>query len=136
MTLMFQREVAERIVAGPGSRAYGRLSVLAGWRTTARLLFEIDPRAFTPPPKVHSAVVQLTPLARPLAVDPDVLERVVAAAFGQRRKMLRQSLRTLGGDPSPLLAAAGLAGTERAEEIGVPGFVALANAFAGSGRGK
>ena len=130
MTLMFQREVAERIVAVPGSKTFGRLGVLAGWRSEARLLFEVDPRAFTPPPKVVSAVVGIIPRPEPLFCDPDVLERVTAAAFGQRRKMLRQSLRTLGVDPQLLLAAAGIDGTERAEQIAVAGFVALARAFA------
>jgi len=130
MTLMFQREVAERIVAEPGSKSYGRLGVLAGWRTEARIAFDIDPRAFTPPPKVVSSVVHFTPRPAPLPVDPRALERVVAAAFGQRRKMLRQSLKSLGGDPLAILDAAGIDGTERAEDIDVAGFVALANAFA------
>jgi len=103
MTLMFQREVAERIVADPGSKTYGRLAVLAGWRTAARIQFNIPAAAFTPPPKVMSSVVGFVPRARPLPADPAVLERVVAAAFGQRRKMLRQSLRSLGVDPLPLL---------------------------------
>jgi 16S rRNA (adenine1518-N6/adenine1519-N6)-dimethyltransferase len=129
MTLMFQREVAERIVAAPGGKTYGRLAVLAGWRSDARILFDVSPRAFTPPPKVVSAVVQIVPKSHPLPCDPAIIERVVAAAFGQRRKMLRQSLRALGRDPAPLLAAAGIAPTQRAEEIDVAGFVALANAF-------
>ena len=130
MTLMFQREVAERIVAGPGSKSYGRLAVLAGWRSEARILFNIPAAAFTPPPKVMSSVVGFVPKPTPLPVDPAVLERVVAAAFGQRRKMLRQSLKPLGVDPLPLLEAAGIDPTQRAEEIDVPRFVALANAFA------
>src|SRR5690606_18886175 len=117
LTLMFQREVAERIVAAPGTKSYGRLGVLAGWRSEARIRFNVAPSAFTPPPKVTSAVVGLVPRARPLATDPGMLERVVAAAFGQRRKMLRQSLRPLGIDPIPLLEAAGIMPTERAEEI-------------------
>jgi len=129
MTLMFQREVAERIVAGPGSKAYGRLSVITGWRTRARLLFDIAPRAFTPSPKVTSSVVHLEPIPEPLAADPAVLERVTQAAFGQRRKMLRQSLKTLDVDPQLLLAACGIDGVRRAEEIDVAGFVALAAAF-------
>jgi 16S rRNA (adenine1518-N6/adenine1519-N6)-dimethyltransferase len=129
MTLMFQREVAERIVAAPGGKTYGRLAVLAGWRSDAHILFDVSPRAFTPPPKVVSAVVQIVPKSHPLPCDPAILERVVAAAFGQRRKMLRQSLKALGRDPAPLLAAAGIAPTQRAEEIDVAGFVALANAF-------
>jgi len=130
LTLMFQREVAERIVASAGDDAYGRLAVLAGWRARSEILFDISPRAFTPPPKVTSSVVHIIPRPRPLACDPAVLERVTAAAFGQRRKMLRQSLKTLGADPAALLAAAGLDGTRRAEEIDVAGFVALANALA------
>ena len=130
LTLMFQREVAERIVATPGSKSYGRLAVLAGWRSDARILFNIPAAAFTPPPKVMSSVVGFVPKPSPLPADTAVLERVVAAAFGQRRKMLRQSLKSLGADPLPLLDAAGIAPTQRAEEIGVAGFVALANAFA------
>jgi 16S rRNA (adenine1518-N6/adenine1519-N6)-dimethyltransferase len=129
LTLMFQREVAERIGASPGSKTYGRLSVLAGWRTNAEILFDIPARAFTPPPKVTSSVVQLIPLPRPVPADAATMERVVAAAFGQRRKMLRQSLKSLGVDPLPLLATAGIAETQRAEEIDVAGFAALANAF-------
>jgi 16S rRNA (adenine1518-N6/adenine1519-N6)-dimethyltransferase len=130
LVLMFQREVAERIVAAPGSKAYGRLAVLASWRTEARILFDISPAAFVPPPKVTSSVVRLVPRETPLPCDRRTLERVTEAAFGQRRKMLRQSLRTLGIDPLPLLAAAGLEPTARAEEIPVAGFVALANAYA------
>src|SRR5690606_30260100 len=129
LTLMFQKEVAERIVAGPGSKAYGRLGVLARWRTDARLLFEVSPKAFTPPPKVTSAIVQLTPKAAPLECRLEDLERVTAAAFGQRRKMLRASLKGLG-NPEAALAAAGIEPTRRAEEIGIDGFVALARAFA------
>lgn len=129
MTLMFQREVAERIVATPEDDAYGRLSILAGWRTEARILFDIGPKAFTPPPKVTSSVVEFVPRANPLPCDRAKLERVAMAAFGQRRKMLRQSLKTLGVDPLPLLAAAGIAETARAEEIDVAGFVRIANAL-------
>jgi len=125
LTLMFQREVAERIVAGPGSKVYGRLSVLAGWRTEARIAFEVPPQAFTPPPKVHSAVVHMTPRKDAAQVPPASLEAVTRAAFGQRRKMLRQSLRPLGNVPA-LLEAAGLTGTERAEDVTVEGFVAMA----------
>ena len=128
LTLMFQREVAERIVAAPGAKAYGRLGVLAGWRTEAHILFDIDPRAFTPPPKVTSSVVQLTPRPHPLPCSTAVLERVTAAAFGQRRKMLRQSLKTLGVEPARLLEVTGIDGTARAEEIDVAAFVALARA--------
>jgi 16S rRNA (adenine1518-N6/adenine1519-N6)-dimethyltransferase len=128
LVLMFQREVAERIVAQPGSKAYGRMSVLAGWRTQARILFDIAPTAFVPPPKVVSSVVELIPRQNPLPCERDVLERVAAAAFGQRRKMLRQSLKSLG-DPSSLLRAAGVEPTARAEDIPVEGFVAMANAL-------
>jgi 16S rRNA (adenine1518-N6/adenine1519-N6)-dimethyltransferase len=126
MTLMFQREVAERIVATPGSEAYGRLGVLAGWRTEARIAFDVPPRAFTPPPKVTSSVVNLLPRAEPLAADVRGLGRVTAAAFGQRRKMLRQSLKSLGGEK--LLEATGIDPTRRAETLSVTEFVALANA--------
>jgi 16S rRNA (adenine1518-N6/adenine1519-N6)-dimethyltransferase len=129
MVLMFQREVAERIVAAPGSKQYGRLAVLAGWRTQARILFDVAPSAFVPPPKVTSSVVRLTPRATPLPCSGASLARVTAAAFGQRRKMLRASLRSLGGDPQPLLDAAGIDPTARAEDIAVDGFVALANAL-------
>ena len=129
MTLMFQREVAERIVATPADDAYGRLGVMCGWRSEARILFDISPKAFTPPPKVVSSVVEIVPRATPLACDRAKLERVTAAAFGQRRKMLRQSLKSLGTDPLPLLAAAGIVETARAEEIDVAGFVRLANAL-------
>jgi len=134
LVLMFQREVAERIVAAPGSKSYGRLSVLAGWRSEARILFDIAPSAFVPPPKVTSSVVELIPRAEPLACDRRTLERVTEAAFGQRRKMLRQSLKSLGGDAQALLAAAGIEPTARAEEIPVAGFVALARAFAAATR--
>lgn len=130
LTLMFQREVAERIVAPPGSKTYGRLSVLAGWRGEARILFDVSPAAFVPPPKVTSSVVRIEPRAVPLACDLGALERVTAAAFGQRRKMLRASLKSLGVDPMPLLEAAGIEPTARAEEIPVEGFVGLARALA------
>jgi 16S rRNA (adenine1518-N6/adenine1519-N6)-dimethyltransferase len=126
LVLMFQREVAERIVAGPGSKTYGRLSVLAGWRAEAKILFDIAPSAFVPPPSVTSSVVQLIPRAAPLACERRALERVTEAAFGQRRKMLRQSLKSLGVDPLGLLGAAGIDETARAEDIPVAGFVALA----------
>ena len=130
MTLMFQREVAERIAASPGSKTYGRLSVLAGWRCEARLLFDIDSRAFTPQPKVTSSLVHLQPRPKPLACDSWLLERVTTAAFGQRRKMLRQSLRSLGVDPGRLLDQVRIDETRRAEEIDVAGFVAMARALA------
>jgi 16S rRNA (adenine1518-N6/adenine1519-N6)-dimethyltransferase len=128
MVLMFQREVAERIVAVPGSKVFGRLAVLAGWRTQARILFDVAPAAFVPPPKVTSSVVQLVPRPAPLPCSHTTLGRVTGAAFGQRRKMLRQSLRSLG-DPQPLLDATGIDPTARAEDIAVEGFVALANAL-------
>ncbi|QRG08888.1 16S rRNA (adenine(1518)-N(6)/adenine(1519)-N(6))-dimethyltransferase RsmA [Xanthobacter dioxanivorans] len=130
LTLMFQKEVAERIVAAPGSKAYGRLAVLAGWRTTARIAFDVAPSAFVPPPKVTSSVVHLVPRASPLPCALSNLEKVTEAAFGQRRKMLRQSLKSLGVDTAALLATAGVEETARAEEIDVAGFVALANTFA------
>lgn len=129
LVLMFQREVAERIVAAPGSKSYGRLGVLAQWRSEPRILFDIAPSAFVPPPKVVSSVVRFMPRAHPLPCRLAALERVTAAAFGQRRKMLRQSLRTLGCDPMPLLAQAGIEPTARAEDIPVEGFVALAQAL-------
>jgi 16S rRNA (adenine1518-N6/adenine1519-N6)-dimethyltransferase len=130
LVLMFQREVAERIVALPGSKTYGRLSVLAGWRSEARILFDIAPTAFVPPPNVTSSLVSLVPRKSPLACERRALERVTEAAFGQRRKMLRQSLKSLGIDPLALLGTAGIEPTARAEEIPVAGFVALARAFA------
>jgi 16S rRNA (adenine1518-N6/adenine1519-N6)-dimethyltransferase len=130
LVLMFQREVAERITAAPGSKTYGRLSVLAQWRTQARILFDIAPSAFVPPPKVTSSLIELVPRPAPLACDPAILQRVTEAAFGQRRKMLRQSLKSLGGDPLALLAAVGIDPTARAESIPVDGFVALARAQA------
>jgi 16S rRNA (adenine1518-N6/adenine1519-N6)-dimethyltransferase len=133
LVLMFQREVAERIVAAPGTKSYGRLSVLAGWRSEARILFDVAPSAFVPPPKVTSSVVRLVPRPAPLRCDRRALERVTAAAFGQRRKMLRQSLRSLGADPVALIDAAGLDPTARAEGISVEGFVALAWALADAG---
>jgi len=126
LTLMFQKEVAERIVAAPGSKAYGRLSVLAQWRATPRIAFEIPPRAFTPPPKVTSAVVHIDRLEAPrFEADPATLSRVVALAFGQRRKMLRANLRSLGPDIETRLAAAGIAPTERAERLSIEDFCRL-----------
>ncbi|TPL80308.1 16S rRNA (adenine(1518)-N(6)/adenine(1519)-N(6))-dimethyltransferase RsmA [Mesorhizobium sp. B2-3-12] len=126
MTLMFQREVAQRIVAAPGSDAYGRLGVLAGWRTQARIAFDVPPQAFTPPPKVTSSVVHLEPRATPLPADVRKLGRVTEAAFGQRRKMLRQSVKSLGGEA--LLERAGIDPTRRAETLSVEEFVTLTNA--------
>lgn len=129
LTLMFQREVAERIVAPVGGKAYGRLSVLAQWRTRARILFDVHPSAFVPPPSIVSAVVRLDVIPDPEPAPLAALEAVTQAAFGQRRKMLRASLKTLGVDPLPLLDAAGIEPTLRAEQVPVPGFLALARAF-------
>lgn len=126
LTLMFQKEVAQRITAEPGRGAYGRLAVLAGWRTRSRIVFDLPPQAFTPPPKVTSSVVHLEPRAEPLPADAATLARVTEAAFGKRRKMLRQSLKSLGAER--LLAATGIDGTRRAETLSVEEFVALANA--------
>ena len=128
--LMFQREVAERIVAAPGSKSYGRLSVLVQWRCEARILFDVNASAFVPPPKVKSSLLRIVPRTAPPACDRKLLEAVTQAAFGRRRKMLRQSLRSLGVDAPALIAAAGLAQTARAEEISVAGFAALARALA------
>jgi 16S rRNA (adenine1518-N6/adenine1519-N6)-dimethyltransferase len=126
MVLMFQREVAERIVAGVDDAAYGRLAVFAGWRTEAKIMFDVAPSAFVPPPKVTSSVVRLIPREQPLRCDRQMLERVTEAAFGQRRKMLRQSLKSLGTDPVRLTAAAGVEPTRRAETVPLEGFVAMA----------
>ena len=130
LTLMFQREVAERLVAVPRSKAYGRLSVMTQWLTEAELLFDVPARAFTPPPKIVSSVVKLVPRAQG-AGEPSfaTMERVVAAAFGQRRKMLRAGLKTLVADPIPLLAAAAIDPTARAEELDVDAFKRLARAW-------
>lgn len=130
LTLMFQKEVAERIVAPPGSKAYGRLGVLAGWRCHATLAFEVGAKAFTPPPKVTSAIVHLTPRASPLACDLRALEKLTAAAFGQRRKMLRASLKPLASDAEDRIRSVGIEPTQRAEQLSIEEFVALANAFA------
>lgn len=130
MVLMFQREVAERIVARENDDAYGRLGVLANWRAETKILFDISPSAFVPPPKVTSSVVRLVPRANPEPCDLRALERVAAAAFGQRRKMLRQSLKSLGVEPAMLAAAAGVEPTRRAETIPVSGFVAMARDLA------
>ncbi|MEM8579383.1 MAG: 16S rRNA (adenine(1518)-N(6)/adenine(1519)-N(6))-dimethyltransferase RsmA [Pseudomonadota bacterium] len=132
LTLMFQREVAQRIVAEPGSKAYGRLAVLAQWRCEARIVMSLPPEAFTPPPKVSSAVVHLTALPAPrYPADTAVLSRVVAAAFGQRRKMLRAALKGLSPNIEDHLRAAGLAPTERAEQVPLEGFCALARSLEG-----
>jgi len=129
LVLMFQREVAERIVAQVGDKSYGRLAVLTGWRCEAKILFDVAPSAFVPPPKVTSSVVRLVPRPTPLACDAAALQRVTEAAFGQRRKMLRQSLKSLGLDTAALLGEARIEPTARAEEIAVAGFVRLANIF-------
>ncbi len=131
LVLMFQREVAQRLVAAPRSPAYGRLSVLVQWLTEPKILFDLPPRAFVPPPKVTSSVVLLMPRATPLApASKPVLERVTAAAFGQRRKMLRSSLKSLGVPVEKLLARTGIAPTARAEELSVSDFCALARTLA------
>ncbi len=126
MVLMFQREVAERIVARENDEAYGRLAVLANWRAETKILFDISPAAFVPQPKVTSSVVRLVPRSAPEPCDRRALEQVAAAAFGQRRKMLRQSLKSLAVDPAPLAAAANVELTRRAETVPVSGFVAMA----------
>jgi 16S rRNA (adenine1518-N6/adenine1519-N6)-dimethyltransferase len=126
MVLMFQREVAERIVARENAEAYGRLGVLANWRAETKILFDISPAAFVPQPKVTSSVVRLVPRAKPEPCDRRMLEQVAAAAFGQRRKMLRQSLKSLAVEPARLAAAAGVDVTRRAETVSVSGFVAMA----------
>lgn len=130
MTLTLQREVAERIAAAPRSKEYGRLSVMTQWQCSTSALFKIPPRAFIPPPKVTSMVIRLVPRGQPLATaDPDTLRRAVKAAFGQRRKMLRSSLKTLNVDTAPLLEAADIPPTARAEELTVEQFCALARAL-------
>ncbi|PSL20743.1 16S rRNA (adenine(1518)-N(6)/adenine(1519)-N(6))-dimethyltransferase RsmA [Shimia abyssi] len=130
LTLMFQREVAERIVAQPGSKAYGRLALLAQWRTEARIVMSLPPEAFSPPPKVHSAVVHLTALEKPrFDADAKTLSRVVAAAFNQRRKMLRAALKGQAPDIEDRLIAAGIKPTERAEQVSLEQFCALARAL-------
>jgi 16S rRNA (adenine1518-N6/adenine1519-N6)-dimethyltransferase len=131
LTLMLQKEVVERLAAPPGGQADGRLAVIAQWRHQVRRLFDVPARAFTPPPRVDSSVVELIPRAEPVApADRALLERVTAAAFGQRRKMLRGSLKALGPDPEGLLAAAGIEPTRRAEELPIEAFCALARALA------
>lgn len=129
LTLMFQKEVAERIVAKPRGDHYGRLAILAQWRTEAKIVMHLPPEAFTPAPKVHSAVVHLKRLPEPrYPADAAVLSRVTAMAFNQRRKMLRSSLKGLGGNVEALLESVAIAPTARAEEIGLEGFCALARA--------
>ena len=127
LTLMFQREVAERIVAAPGSKTYGRLALLAQWRSDAKIVLSLPPEAFTPPPKISSAVVHLTALPEPrYPARPETLERVVAAAFNQRRKMLRAALKGIAPDIEDRLIASGIAPTERAERVDLERFCALA----------
>ena len=127
MVLMFQKEVAERITAEPGSKAYGRLSVLAQWRTEPRIVLNLPPEAFSPPPKVSSAVVRFIPRESPLAAgSAKMLARVTSAAFGHRRKMLRQSLKSLTPMPELLLREAGIEPTLRAEQLTVADFARLA----------
>jgi 16S rRNA (adenine1518-N6/adenine1519-N6)-dimethyltransferase len=127
---MFQREVAERIVAQPGGKAYGRLAILAQWRTTPRIVMTLPPEAFTPAPKVHSAVVHFTRLDEPrFPADPKVLQRVVAMAFNQRRKMLRAALKGAAPDIEDRLRSVGIPPTERAEQVSLEGFCALARAL-------
>ncbi len=126
ISCMFQREVAQRIVAGPGSKTYGRLSVMAGWRTQAKILFDIAPAAFTPPPKVISSIVQLTPRREVLPCTSAALEKITAAAFGQRRKMLRSSLKSIFTHPESILKNAGIDPTMRAEQLEIADFCKLA----------
>jgi len=131
LTLMFQKEVAARLSAKPRSPVYGRLSVLVQWSAHVSALFDVAPRAFVPAPKVTSTLVRIEPRPEPLApCRRGDLERVTAAAFGQRRKMLRQSLKSLGAEPEPVLSRAGIAPTRRAEELSVEEFCALARALA------
>jgi len=130
LTLMFQREVAERIVAQPGSKAYGRLAILSQWRANAQIVMHLPPGAFTPPPKVSSAVVHLTALPEPrFPADPKILERVVARAFNQRRKMLRAALKGMAPDIEDRLLSAGIQPTDRAETVHLEQFCALARSF-------
>ncbi|MBL8710214.1 MAG: 16S rRNA (adenine(1518)-N(6)/adenine(1519)-N(6))-dimethyltransferase RsmA [Rhodospirillaceae bacterium] len=132
LTLMFQKEVADRLLGQPRSKDYGRLAIAAQWRAEVRRLFDVPPRAFTPPPKVTSTVVQLIPRQEPLyPADAEMLERVAAAAFGQRRKMLRQSLRRLSPLAEEIIQSQGIAPTARGEELSIEQFCALARAFRG-----
>jgi len=131
LTLMFQREVAERIVAQPGTKAYGRLALLTQWRADARIVMQLPPEAFTPPPKVSSSVVHVQALPAPrFPADAATLSRVVAMAFNQRRKMLRAALKGMGPDAEDRIRSAGIAPTDRAEQVSLEGFCALARAFA------
>jgi 16S rRNA (adenine1518-N6/adenine1519-N6)-dimethyltransferase len=130
LTLMFQREVADRLVSAPGSADFGRLAVLAQWRTVPRILFDVDRRAFTPSPSVTSTLLRLEPLAEPRApARLEDLERVTGAAFGQRRKMLRQSMKQLAQDAETRIRVAGVDPEERPQDLGIEQFAALARAF-------
>lgn len=129
LTLLFQKEVAQRIVAQPGSKAYGRLSVLSQWRSTPRIAFDIPPRAFTPAPKVTSSLIHIEPTDAPAAIVPALVSKVAASAFGQRRKMLRQSLKSLSVDVPTLCSAADVDLTLRADALPVSGYIALAGAL-------
>lgn len=129
LTLMFQKEVAERIVAQPGSKAYGRLSILSQWRANAKIVYDLPPNAFTPPPKVSSAVVHIEPVPPKIDCDLNELSRVTKAAFSQRRKMIRASLKSLSNDAEARIEAAGIAPTARAEVLTLKDFEALVNAF-------
>ena len=134
LTVMFQKEVADRICAKPGDAAYGRLSILARWRSVPRILFQVSRHAFIPPPNVTAAVLRVEPLPAPLfPAEFRDLEKVTGAAFGQRRKMLRSSLRSISSAPDALLAEAGVPATQRAEELGVAEFCAIARAYRRSG---
>ncbi len=133
LTLMFQREVAERIVAQPGSKKYGRLAILSQWRASPRIVMELPPEAFSPQPKIHSAVVHFEALPEPrFPADPKILERIVAAGFNQRRKMLRASLKSVAPDIEDRLTAAGIKPTDRAEQVSIEGWCALARELAKS----
>jgi 16S rRNA (adenine1518-N6/adenine1519-N6)-dimethyltransferase len=137
MVLMFQKEVAERIVATPGTKAYGRLAVISQWRTSARIVMTLPPAAFTPPPKVASAVVEFVARPAPMPACPvKTLGKITAAAFGQRRKMLRSSLKTLVPNPEELLRAAGISPELRAEQLAVRDFANLALVYEKSPAGR
>jgi 16S rRNA (adenine1518-N6/adenine1519-N6)-dimethyltransferase len=137
LTCMFQKEVAQRIVAAPGTANFGRLSVLTGWLTQARILFDVDRQVFVPSPNVTSSIVHVEPRAQPLApADPQVLSKVTAAAFGQRRKMLRASLKNICPSPSEILAAADIAETKRAEQLEIEEFCTLARLIDDQNRQK
>ena len=130
LTLMFQREVAQRIVAQPGTKAYGRLAILAQWRSDPKIVLDLPPEAFTPAPKVSSAVVHLAALSKPrFEADAKILNRIVAAGFNQRRKMLRSALKNLAPDIEDRLISVGIKPTERAEQVPLEGFCALARTF-------